>query len=187
MFPRHLLPLVLLATACPARGEGETESTSTTTVSPPTTTMTPATETGASLTCDQATTEEQCAQAMPSAVDDPSSCYWTMTYTATLEPDGTCTFEPFEGNCAPHAQGDTECGLHPAECGYEIYGEVTEDGSMLIGRTDMGCAERPPGPPLVLCDMLGEGTGGGSSTGAGEPSDDELLCMCGCSSAFPTE
>ena len=134
---------------------------------------------------DQATTPEQCAQAEPWTADDPYGCSWTPIYVATLAADGSCSFEPMGGSCTEFAYGDTDCGQHPAACGFEVFGEVAEDGTMTIARTPSSCEQDPFVLPLVLCSNgIDAGTGDtGSDTGG--PTDEEMLCTCGCAPSYP--
>ena len=157
-------------------GSGSPDPTSTTTGGQP-------------LLCRQAVTESECAEAMPFTVDDPYGCIWTPIYTATVEVDGTCSFRPAGGSCDEFAYGDTACGTHSAECGFDVFGEVLDDGTMTIARTQDRCEQDPGELPVALCETIGGDSGGsdtgGTSTGGEPPTDAELLCMCGCSPSWP--
>lgn len=146
---------------------------------------------GEPLYCRQAVTEEQCASAMPSTASDPYGCFWTPIYTATVEGPDTCSFQPAGGSCDEFAYGDTACGEHSGRCGFDVFGEVLDDGTMTIARTQDRCTQDPVELPIALCATIGGDTGGSdtgsSSTGGGPPSDYELLCLCGCSPSWPRE
>ncbi|MCA9650816.1 MAG: hypothetical protein H6712_09450 [Myxococcales bacterium] len=185
-----VLPCALLSIAACPSGSGDdsgggTGSPTTTTPAATASATEPSTETGSPLRCDQATTPEQCAQAEPWTADDPYGCSWTPIYVATLAADGSCSFEPMGGSCTEFAYGDTDCGQHPAACGFEVFGEVAEDGTMTIARTPSSCEQDPFVLPLVLCSNgIDAGTGDtGSDTGG--PTDEEMLCTCGCAPSYP--